>query len=96
MFILMEIYLLAPNYCWHTEDLINLENYSNKFKYKFLADTPPFLSRKLFKKFFPKSNISYEFIQRIWRLIFCIPWSFYLRINLMNNNNLYNVMVYLH
>ena len=82
----MKIFLLAPNYCWHTEDLLNLEKYTNKFKYKFLADTPPFLSRKLFKKFFSKLNLSYEFMQRVWRLIFCIPWSIYLRINLMNKN----------
>ena len=82
----MNIYLLAPNYCWHTKDLIKLSYFSKDFTYKFIADTPPFLSRKFFKRNFDNLNFSYEFIQRIWRLVFCIPWSFYLKIRLLNND----------
>ena len=81
----MEIYLLAPNYCWHTKDLIALSFYSEDFDYIFIADTAPFLSRKVFKKCFSKVNLSYEFVQRIWRIIFCIPWAIYIRIRLSNS-----------
>ena len=85
----MKIYLLAPNYCWHTRDLIDLKNFSNELNYFFLADTPPFLSRRVFKKYFSNINLSYEFVQRIWRIGFCIPWSLYLRFRLSNNNLLH-------
>ena len=82
----MNIFLLAPNYCWHTKDLISLSHFSKEFTYKFLPDTPPFLSRNFFKKYFNNLNFSYEFFQRIWRLFFCIPWSIYLKIRLLNND----------
>ena len=81
----MEIYLLAPNYCWHTEDLMELSLFSEEFNYIFMADTAPFLSRKVFKKYFTKLNLSYEFVQRIWRIIFSIPWGIYIRIRLSNS-----------
>ena len=51
----MKVNLLAPNYCWHTEDLKKLEKYSNNLNYYFISDTPPFFSRKFYAKVFPKS-----------------------------------------
>ena len=82
----MKIYLLAPNYCWHTSDLLELCSYNKDLKYIFIADTPPFISRVLFNRFFSFLNIPYEFFQRLWRLFLFIPWSFYLRKRLINNN----------
>ena len=84
----MKIYLLAPNYCWHTRDLIELSKYSSELNFIFLADTPPFFSRKFFKEKLFFLNLSYEFFQRIWRLIFCIPWSIYIRYKVFQNNDL--------
>ena len=81
----MKVYLLAPNYCWHTEDLINLGNFSNKLKYCFISDTPPFFSRKFYKKTFLNNFFSYEFVQRLWRLILCLPWSVYVKLKLFDN-----------
>ena len=84
----MKIYLLAPNYCWHTEDLIQLSNLSSELNFVFLPDTPPFLSRKFFKEKLFFLNLSYEFLQRIWRLIFCLPWCIYIRSKVFKNNDL--------
>lgn len=81
----MKVNLLAPNYCWHTEDLKKLEMFSNNLNYYFVSDTPPFFSRKFYAKLFPKKFFSYEFIQRLWRLILCLPWSFYVKIKLIND-----------
>lgn len=81
----MRIYLLAPNYCWHTEDLKELDSFSDELNYSFISDTPPFLSREFYKKTFLNNIFSYEFIQRLWRLILCLPWSIYIRIKLLNN-----------
>jgi len=78
----MKIFLLAPNYCWHTQDLLKLTKYSKRLDYIFVADTPIFISRGFYKKYFNFLNVSYEFIQRIWRLIFCLPWGIYLKIRL--------------
>ena len=60
----MKIFLLAPNYCWHTQDLLKLTNYSKRLDYIFVADTPIFISRGFYKKYFNFLNVSYEFIQR--------------------------------
>lgn len=84
----MKIYLLAPNYCWHTQDLIELSNFSSELNFIFLADTPPFVSRNFFKNKLSCLNFSYEFFQRIWRLTFCLPWSIYIRIKVLKNNHL--------
>ena len=78
----MKIFLLAPNYCWHTQDLLKLTKYSKRLDYIFVADTPIFISREFYEKYFNLLNVSYEFMQRIWRLIFCIPWGIYLKIKL--------------
>ena len=78
----MKIFLLAPNYCWHTQDLLKLTKYSKRLDYIFVADTPIFISRGFYEKYFNLLNVSYEFMQRIWRLIFCIPWGIYLKIKL--------------
>ena len=78
----MKIFLLAPNYCWHTEDLLKLSKYSKRLNYIFVSDTPIFFSRRFYKKYFNFLNVSYEFWQRLWRLIFCIPWSLYLKTKL--------------
>ena len=78
----MKIFLLAPNYCWHTQDLLKLTEYSKNLNYVFVSDTPIFFSREFYKKYFKFSNLSYEFCQRIWRLSLCIPWSLYLKIRL--------------
>ena len=75
----MKIYLLAPNYCWHTYDLLQLCSFNKDLKYIFIADTPPFISRILFNRFFSFLNIPYEFFQRLWRLFLFIPWSFYFK-----------------
>ena len=80
----MKIYLLAPNYCWHTSDLIKLNTYNKKLEYIFIADTPPFISRKIFKRYFSFMFFPYEFFQRFWRIFLLIPWSIYLRIKLSN------------
>ena len=82
----MRIYLLAPRFCWHTEDLKKLGTFSRKLNYYFISDTPPFLSRKIYKKVFPKNFFSYEFSQRLWRLLFCIPWSVYVKLRLLNDD----------
>ncbi len=84
----MKIYLLGPNFCWHTKDLIELSNFCSELNFIFLADTPPFLTREFFKKKFYFLNLSYEFFQRIWRLTFCIPWSIYIRSKVYKNNDL--------
>ena len=81
----MKVYLLAPNYCWHTSDLLYLSCYENKLEYIFIPDTPPFISRNFYKKYFFFLNISYEFFQRLWRLLLCLPWSLYLKIRLHEN-----------
>ena len=78
----MKIFLLAPNFCWHTEDLLKLKKYSKRLDYIFVSDTPIFLSRRVYKKYFHLLNVSYEFWQRLWRIIFCIPWGLYLKIKL--------------
>ena len=75
----MKIFLLAPNYCWHTEDLLKLTKYSKRLNYIFVADTPIFLSRRIYERYFKSLNVSYEFWQRLWRIIFCIPWGFFLK-----------------
>ena len=75
----MKIFLLAPNYCWHTEDLLKLSKYSKKLNYIFVSDTPIFFSRRFYEKYFNFINVSYEFWQRLWRLIFCMPWALYLK-----------------
>ncbi len=78
----MKIYLLAPNYCWHTSDLLELNSYNKKLQYIFVADTPPFISREIFKRYLGLLHISYEFFQRIWRIFLFIPWGIYLSIKL--------------
>ena len=78
----MKVFLLAPNYCWHTNDLIELSKYSDDLNYDFVADTPIFISRNFYKKYFKFFNITYESVQRVWRLLFCIPWCIYLKIKL--------------
>ena len=78
----MKIFLLAPNYCWHTEDLLKLSKYSKRLNYIFVSDTPIFFSRRFYEKYSNLLNVSYEFWQRLWRLIFCIPWALYLKIKL--------------
>ena len=78
----MKVYLLAPNYCWHTSDLIELNSYNKKLQYIFVADTPPFISRNFFKRYFGFLRISYEFFQRSWRVFLFIPWCIYIRMKL--------------
>ena len=56
----MKVFLLAPNYCWHTNDLIELSKYSDDLNYNFVADTPIFISRNYYKKYFKFFNITYE------------------------------------
>ena len=87
----MKVYLLAPNYCWHADDFLKLSSYNKNLKYKFISDTPPFISRNFYKKYFYFLNISYEFFQRLWRLLLCIPWSFYLKIRLNDNTPIHCV-----
>ena len=84
----MKIYLLAPNYCWHTKNLIELSNFASELNFIFLADTAPFVSRNFFKNKLSYLNFSYEFFQRIWRLTFCLPWAIYIRIKVLKNNDL--------
>ena len=45
----MKIYLLAPNYCWHTKDLVKLSAYNNKLQYVFVADTPHLYQEQFLK-----------------------------------------------
>ena len=73
---LMKIFLLAPNYCWHTEDLLKLTKYSKRLNYIFVADTPIFLSRRFYEKYFNLLNISYEFWQRFGELFFVYHGAF--------------------
>ena len=59
----MKVFLLAPNYCWHTQDLLKLTEFSKDLDYVFVSDTPLFFSREFYKKYFKFSNLSYEFFK---------------------------------
>ena len=72
----MKIYLLAPNYCWHTSDLLELCSFNKDLKYIFIADTPPFISRVLFNRFFSFLNIPYEFFSKVMEIIFVYSMEF--------------------
>ena len=76
-----QVFLLAPRECWHTKDLLGLQSYGF-FSYTLVYDTPPFLTRDFFKRSFPDSFPSYEFLQRLWRIVTLPLWSLYLFLRL--------------
>lgn len=84
---MINVFIVAPRFCWHTSDLLKLQNY-NAFTYFLVYDTPPFISRAFYNKFFTliSSIISYESLQRIWRLITLVPWVFYLSFTLRRHS----------
>lgn len=64
----MNVFLLAPRSCWHTKDLLALSRY-NLFNYIIIFDTLPFVSRTLFNSSLFSRLLSFEFVQRLWRIV---------------------------
>lgn len=69
-----KIILLAPRECWHTTDLCSLERYEY-YSYTVIYDTPPFLSRHFYSNLLISKYITYELLQRIWRIL-SLPFHF--------------------
>jgi len=82
----MKVNLVCPRFCWHSDDLLALQRY-RYFDYVLIYDTPPFISRQSFSVI---SNIlwfvSFEYFQRLWRLLCFIPWTIIVSIRLRSNN----------
>lgn len=72
----MNVALLAPRYCWHTEGLVKVSLLAD-YRYTLIYDTAPFLSRESYQSIHISKYVSYEFVQRIWRLLLLPFWAFH-------------------
>lgn len=74
---MINVILIAPRQCWHTQDLLRLQSFG-LYSYELVYDTPPFFRRSFYQRLVFSRFISFEFLQRLWRIIFFPFWSIYI------------------
>lgn len=78
----LRVIMLAPRECWHTEDLLSLQEYS-RYEYKLIYDTPPFFTRAFYRKLPWRNVFPYERLQRIYRILALPIYSLYIFLRLI-------------
>ncbi len=84
---MINVFLIAPRQCWHTQDLLKLQSYG-LYSYCLVYDTPPFLARSFYRKIFISRFISFELLQRFWRIAGLPMWSIYIFFRVRFSSNI--------